>query len=187
MNKLSASEQANALWTLIRTRPIQVGVLLFIVLIFSIGAEKYDPLIIKYNGDLGEKGGQVETFILVNPNVDRQEVTANFSIPGDRSDLGLDEAYAVDAVGKTIHPVKFNLLKKSVSVLSIIRDKLDKNSAKFPEIGEIERPSSAMRVVAFAYVVSLIFSVKDYLAIVASIFSAFFLFDMTKAVRRIFR
>jgi hypothetical protein len=157
-------------------------------------SHKYDPIVIKYSAHFGAPAREIETLVLVNPNVDKREVVLHLSPDGEVQDFGLDEddgAVAMDLSNKNLRTARLSLLQRSVSVVSIVRDKLEHGAVRIiPGPIEIEPSTAMMRSIAFAYVISSLLLLAGFLSGISSAVGALIFLsnprDLFEKLRKLF-
>jgi len=185
-NNLSAGQQGKAIWGFIKTRPARAVRFLVIGLVAIAAVQKYDPIVIKYSTYFGDPTREIETLILINPNIDKRDLVLNLSPNGEAYDFGVDEAFAADLSAKALRSAKLSVLERSVSVVSILRTQLEHSSIKIlgPPI-EIETSGSIMRRLAFAYVISLLLFFTGILQAVTSVAGVLLFYQPREFLRHV--
>jgi hypothetical protein len=171
-NNIPGRQQLALAVNFVKTRPIRSGILLLAIALMVLVTYKHEPIVIKYSAHYGDPRREIETFVLVNPNVEKRDIIFSFSPSGDVQEFSaddLDDAVAMDLSGKNLRTAKLSLLQRSVSIVSIVRDKLDHGAVKIiPGPVEMEPSSSMMRSIAIAYVVSLLLLLTGFLSGISS-------------------
>lgn len=172
-NSLPVAEQFALARNFVRTRPTRVILLVLLIIIGSVVTRKYEPIIMKYSARLANPEREIETLLIVNPNVDKREVVLDLSPNGEVLDLGVDEAAAIDLSGKNTRFAKLSVLERSVSIVTILRSQIDHGSIKvIPKSLEIMSTESVMRSIALGYLVSLMLFLTGFLSAISSVIGA---------------
>jgi hypothetical protein len=172
-NSLPVAEQFALARNFVRTRPTRVILLVLLIVIGSVVTRKYEPIIMKYSARLANPDREIETLLIVNPNVDKREVVLDLSPSGEVLDLGIDEAAAIDLSGKNTRFAKLSVLERSVSIVTILRSQIDHGSIKvIPKSLEIVSTDSVMRSIAMGYLVSLMLFLTGFLSAISSVIGA---------------
>jgi hypothetical protein len=171
-NNIPGRQQIALVANFVRTRPTRVGILLLFIGIVLLVSHKYDPIVIKYSAHFGDPAREIETLVLVNPNVDKRDVVLHLSADGEVQDFGFDEddgAAAMDLSNKNLRTARLSLFQRSVSVVSIVRDKLEHGAVRIvPGPIQIEPSTAMMRSIAIAYVISLLLLLTGFLSGISS-------------------
>jgi hypothetical protein len=171
-NNIPGRQQLTLAVNFVRTRPIRAGILLLAIAVMVLVTYKHDPIVIKYSAHFGDPKREIETLILVNPNIDKKDVVLYLSPDGAVQEFGLedaDDAVAMDLSSKSLKTAKLSLLQRSVSIVSIVRDKLEHGEVKIiPGPIEMEPSGSMMRSIAIAYVVSLLLLLTGFVSGISS-------------------
>jgi hypothetical protein len=171
-NNIPGRQQLSLAVNFVRTRPIRAGILLLAIGIMVLVSYKHEPIVIKYSAHFGDPKREIETLVLVNPTIERKEIVLYLSPNGEVQEFSpddVDDAVAMDLSGKNLRTAKLSLLQRSVSVVSIVRDKLDHGPVKvIPGPVEIEPSSSMMRSIAIAYLVSLLLLLTGFVSGISS-------------------
>src|SRR6185437_16243852 len=153
-NNIPGRQQLALAVNFVKTRPIRSGILLMAVALMVLVTYRHEPIVIKYSAHYGDPKREIETFVLVNPNVEKRDIILSISPSGDVQEFSaddLDDAVAMDLSGKNLRTAKLSLLQRSVSIVSIVRDKLDHGAVKItPGPVEMEPSNSMMRSIAIA-------------------------------------
>jgi hypothetical protein len=175
-NNLPGRQQLALAANFVKAKPVRAGILLLLIGLMVLVNYKHDPIVIKYSAHFGDPMREIETLILVNPNVEKREVVLRLSPTGEIENFGLDEdeaAVAMDLSGKSLQTAKLGLLQRSVSIVSIVRDKLEHDKIKItPGPIDMESSTSMMRSIALAYVVSLLLVLTGMLSGISSVVGA---------------
>jgi hypothetical protein len=151
-NSLPVAQQFALVRNFVRTRPTRVLILVLLVVIGTTVSQKYEPIIMKYSARLTNPEREIETLLIVNPNIDKREVLLDLSPNGEVLDLGIDEAAAIDMSGKSPRLAKFSIPERSVSIVSILRAQLEHSPVKVvPKAIEVISTDSVMRRLAMGY------------------------------------
>jgi hypothetical protein len=193
-NNIPGRQQITLAANFVRTRPARACILLLFIGIVLLVSHKYDPIVIKYSAHFGAPAREIETLVLVNPNVDKREVVLHLSPDGEVQDFGLDEddgAVAMDLSNKNLRTARLSLLQRSVSVVSIVRDKLEHGAVRIiPGPIEIEPSTAMMRSIAFAYVISSLLLLAGFLSGISSAVGALIFLsnprDLFEKLRKLF-
>jgi hypothetical protein len=171
-NNIPGRRQLALAVNFVKTRPVRSGILLLAIGIMVLVTYKHDPIVIKYSAHFGNPKREIETFVLVNPNIEKREIVFYLSPDGEVQEFSvddIDDAVAMDLSGKNLKTAKFSLLQRSVSIVSVVRDKLDHGAVKIiPGPIEMEPSSSMMRSIAIAYVVSLLLLLTGFVSGISS-------------------
>lgn len=148
-------------------------ILVLLIVIGTIAAQKYEPTIMKYSTHLANPDREIETLLIVNPNNNQREVVLDLSPKGEILDLGIDEATAIDLSSKSPRLAKLKVLERSVSVVTILRAQLEHGPVKaVPNSAEIIPADSTMRRVATSYLISLVLFMTGFLSTMSSAIGA---------------
>jgi hypothetical protein len=168
-NSLPVAQQFILVRDFVRTRPTRVLMLVVLIVIGAVVAQKYEPIMMKYTARLTNPEREIETLLIVNPNIDKREVLLDLSPNGEIVDLGSDEAAAIDLSSKSPRLAKLSILERSVSIVTILRTQLDHGSVKVvPKSMEIMSTDSVMRRVAMGYLISLMLFLTGFLSAISS-------------------
>jgi hypothetical protein len=172
-NSLPVAQQFALARNFVRTRPTRVILLVLLIVIGSVVTRKYEPIIMKYSARLANPEREIETLLIVNPNIDKREVVLDLSPNGEVLDLGVDEAAAIDLSGKNTRFAKLFVLERSVSIVTILRSQIDHGAIKvIPKSLEIVSPDSVMRSIAMGYLISLMLFLTGFLSAISSMIGA---------------
>jgi hypothetical protein len=172
-NNLPVAQQFVLVRDFVRTRPTRVFILVLLIVIGSIVAQKYEPIVMKYTAHLTNPEREIETLLIVNPNIEKREVLLDLSPNGEVVDLGVDEAAAIDLSSKSPRLAKLSILERSVSIVTILRTQLEHGAVKvIPKSMEIMSTDSAMRHVALGYLISLMLFLTGFLSAASSMIGA---------------
>jgi hypothetical protein len=129
--------------------------------------------VMRYSAHLAAPEREIETLLIVNPNIDKREVLLDLSQNGEVLDLGVDEAAAIDMSNKSPRLAKLSILERSVSVVTILRAQLEHGSVKVVSKSmEIMSTDSVMRRVAMFYVISLMLFLTGFISTISSLIGA---------------
>jgi hypothetical protein len=168
-NSLPVAQQFILVRDFVRTRPTRVLMLVVLIVIGAVVAQKYEPIMMKYTARLTNPEREIETLLIVNPNIDKREVLLDLSPNGEIVDLGIGEAAAIDLSSKSPRLAKLSTLERSVSIVTILRTQLDHGSVKVvPKSMEIMSTDSVMRRVAMGYLISLMLFLTGFLSAISS-------------------
>jgi hypothetical protein len=168
-NSLPVAQQFILVRDFVRTRPTRVLMLVVLIVIGAVVAQKYEPIMMKYTARLTNPEREIETLLIVNPNIDKREVLLDLSPNGEIVDLGIGEAAAIDLSSKSPRLAKLSILERSVSIVTILRTQLDHGSVKVvPKSMEIMSTDSVMRRVAMGYLISLMLFLTGFLSAISS-------------------
>jgi hypothetical protein len=169
-NSLPVAQQFILVRDFVRTRPTRVLILVLLIVIGAIVTQKYEPIIMKYTARLANPERQIDTLLIVNPNIDKREVLLDLSPDGEIVDLGIDEAAAVDLSSKSPRLAKLSILERSVAIVTILRSQFTHGSVKIaPRSIEIASADSAMRRVAMGYLISVLLFLTGFLSSISSL------------------
>ncbi len=194
-NNIPGRQQLSLAVNFVRTRPVRAGILLLAIGVMVLVTYKHDPIIIKYSAHYGDPKREIETLVLVNPNIEKREIVLYLSPDGGVQEFGLDDpddAVAMDLSNRSLRTAKLSLLQRSVSIVSIVRDKLEHGAVKIvPGPVEMEPSSSMMRSIAIAYVVSLLLLLTGFVSGISSAVGALSFLsnprDLFDKVRKLFQ
>jgi hypothetical protein len=169
-NSLPVAQQFALVHSFVRTRPLRVLILLLLIIIGTVITQKYEPIVMKYTAHLANPDREIETLLIVNPNVESKEVLLDLSPNGEVLDLGIDEAAALDLSSKSPRLAKLSILERSVSIVTILRTQLEHGAVKIaPKAMAVMSTDSVMRHVAIGYVISLMLFLTGFLATISSL------------------
>jgi hypothetical protein len=172
-NNLPVAQQFILVRDFVRTRPTRVLMLVLLIVIGTTVAQKYEPIIMKYSARLTNPEREIETLLIVNPNIDKREILLDLSPNGELVDLGVDEAAAIDMSSKSLRLAKLSVLERSVSIVTILRTQLGHGSVKVVSKSmEIMSTDSVMRRVAAGYLISLMLFLTGFLSAISSMIGA---------------
>jgi hypothetical protein len=172
-NNLPVAQQFALVRDFVRTRPKRVLILVLLIVISAVVTQKYEPIMMKYTARLTNPEREIETLLIVNPNIDKREVLLDLSPNGEVLDLGIDEAAAIDMSSKSPRFAKLSILERSVSIVTILRAQLEHGSVKVvPRSMEIMSTDSVMRRVAMGYLISLMLFLTGFLSSISSAIGA---------------
>jgi hypothetical protein len=172
-NNLPVAQQFILVRDFVRTRPTRVLMLVLLIVIGTTVAQKYEPIIMKYSARLTNPEREIETLLIVNPNIDKREILLDLSPNGEVVDLGVDEAAAIDMSSKSLRLAKLSVLERSVSIVTILRTQLEHGSVKVVSKSmEIMSTDSVMRRVAAGYLISLMLFLTGFLSAISSMIGA---------------
>jgi hypothetical protein len=194
-NNLPVARQFTLVRDFVRTRPTRVLILVLLIVIGTVVAQKYEPIMMKYSARLTNPEREIETLLIVNPNNDKREVLLDLSPYGEILDLGIDEAAAIDLSSKSTRLAKLSVLERSVSIVTILRTQLEHGSVKVvPKSIEIMSTDSVMRRVAMGYFISLMLFLTGSLSAISSMIGALTVLsnvfdprELVEKISRIFR
>jgi hypothetical protein len=168
-NSLPVAQQFILVRDFVRTRPTRVLMLVVLIVIGAVVTQKYEPIMMKYTARLTNPEREIETLLIVNPNIDKREVLLDLSPNGEIVDLGIDEAAAIDLSSKSPRLAKLGVLERSVSIVTILRTQLEHGSVKVvPKSMEIMSTDSVIRRVAMGYLISLMLFLTGFLSAISS-------------------
>jgi hypothetical protein len=172
-NSLPVAQQFALVRNFVRTRPTRALILVLLIVIGAIATQKYEPIVMRYSAHLAAPEREIETLLIVNPNIDKREVLLDLSQNGEVLDLGVDEAAAIDMSNKSPRLAKLSILERSVSVVTILRAQLEHGSVKVVSKSmEIMSTDSVMRRVAMFYLISLMLFLTGFISTISSLIGA---------------
>ena len=171
-NNIPGKRQLELAVNLVKTKPIRASILLLLAGLGLLVAYKHEPIVIKYSAHFGDPKREIETLVLVNPDIGKKDITLYLSPDGDVQEFStddIDDAVAMDLSNKNLKTAKLSLLERSVSIVSIVRNKLDHGAVKIvPGPVEMQPSSYIMRTIAIAYLVSLLMLLSGYVSSISS-------------------
>jgi hypothetical protein len=172
-NSITVPEQLVLAGNFIRTKPIRVLVILFLVAAAPIVARKYEPIIVKYSARLTDPEREIETLLIVNPNADKRDVFLDLSPHGETVDFGVDESVAIDLSNKPTRSIRLTVPEQGVSTITVLRSQLDHLPVKAPPKSvEFVPTDSVMRRVAITFLISLMLFIKEALGAIGALVGA---------------
>jgi len=172
-NNITVPEQLALAGSFVRTKPIRVLVILFLIAAAPIVARKYEPIIVTFTARLADPEREIETLFIVNPNADKRDVLLDLAPHGESMDFGVDQSAAVDLSTKATRIIRLTVEEQSVSTISILRSQLEHPGVKTsPKTAEFVPADSAMRRVAITYLISLMLFIKEAFGAIGALIGA---------------
>jgi hypothetical protein len=164
-NNLSIIEQLALFRDVMRAKPI-ISAALVILALIGIFFGNTEPTLWRLSALLAESDRQIETLVVVNPNVDVKQVFVELSASGQPLlDLGINQSTALDLDNKSTRQARLNVGERSVSVVTILRKKeqLPSLTRAVPPTVQPKSSDSIMRQIAISYLVGLLLYAQSFI------------------------